>query len=121
MDNGGDQLFDVHVEGGSVSNASSGHSVTIEPVFDPISGLYSVKPKLLSLSLGNHMFEFPSKFNNRYPWSVASPSKSKNHVSSLGKDIVTHSFKEVRVEDSGKQATNLQKESVAKGVLHPKH
>ncbi|KAK8480453.1 hypothetical protein V6N13_122846 [Hibiscus sabdariffa] len=121
MDNGGDQLFDVHVEGGSVSNASSGHSVTIEPVFDPISGLYSVKPKLLSLSLGNHMFEFPSKFNNRYPWSVASPSKSKNHVSSLGKDIVTNSFKEVRVEDSGKQATNLQKESVAKGVLHPKH
>ncbi|KAK8673191.1 hypothetical protein V6N13_111540 [Hibiscus sabdariffa] len=39
------QLVEVQVEGGADSYTSSGHIVSIEPVLDPVSGLFSVKPR----------------------------------------------------------------------------
>ncbi|KAK8593731.1 hypothetical protein V6N13_042702 [Hibiscus sabdariffa] len=46
--NGNEVLFDVHVVAASTSNLSLGHSVTIKPMYDSLSRLYSIKPKLIT-------------------------------------------------------------------------
>ncbi|KAK8579183.1 hypothetical protein V6N13_142400 [Hibiscus sabdariffa] len=98
--NGRDQLFEVCVEGGSDSNELSGHSVSIEPVFYLVSGLYSVK--LIPLYKGNLFSGICSKFNNRYQWMVVSPFHCKIHSS--GKENVVHLPEGVRGKNLSKHA-----------------
>ncbi|KAK8662064.1 hypothetical protein V6N13_091652 [Hibiscus sabdariffa] len=69
-----DNLVDVQIQAASESNMSSGHSVSIEPVFNSATGLYSVKPKYAPHLKGNNLGIFESHFKvvqNR--GSVSSP------------------------------------------------
>ncbi|KAK8652909.1 hypothetical protein V6N13_126932 [Hibiscus sabdariffa] len=72
-----EQLYEVQVDGGADSNMSSSHSVHIEPILDPVSGLYSIKPRLFTRSKRNNMVEMCSTFINRSRRVGFSPSEIK--------------------------------------------
>ncbi|KAL4320202.1 hypothetical protein GQ457_18G015870 [Hibiscus cannabinus] len=72
-----EQLYEVQVDGGADSNMSSSHSVHIEPILDPVSGLYSIKPRLFTRSKRNNMVEMCSTFINRSRQVGFSPSEIK--------------------------------------------
>ncbi|KAK8517252.1 hypothetical protein V6N12_032448 [Hibiscus sabdariffa] len=72
-----EQLYEVQVDGGADSNMSSSHSVHIEPILDPASGLYSIKPRLFTRSKRNNMVEMCSTFINRSRRVGFSPSEIK--------------------------------------------
>ncbi|KAL4341440.1 hypothetical protein GQ457_08G019460 [Hibiscus cannabinus] len=61
----GNHLFEVQVEEGAESYSSSGHSVAIEPVLDPVSGLFSVKPRLITRLKNNNLMGRCSSLMNR--------------------------------------------------------
>ncbi|KAK8483129.1 hypothetical protein V6N11_028511 [Hibiscus sabdariffa] len=77
----GCKLYEVQVEGGSDVSVGSGQSISIEPKMDPSSGLYSIKPKLVSSFGGNHLVGVLPKCGKRYGWGCASSLKSNYKVS----------------------------------------
>ncbi|KAK9042478.1 hypothetical protein V6N11_017548 [Hibiscus sabdariffa] len=72
-----EQLYEVHVEGGVESNTSSGHIVSIEPILDPVSGLYSITPKLITRSKRNNLVDLCSSLINRPSRVGFSPLNNK--------------------------------------------
>ncbi|KAK8564670.1 hypothetical protein V6N12_058253 [Hibiscus sabdariffa] len=65
--NKNEELIDVQVVVASSSNISMGHSVSIEPMYDLLSGLYSIKTKLISHFDGNNLLvsrSYLSKIRN---------------------------------------------------------
>ncbi|KAK8613015.1 hypothetical protein V6N13_104338 [Hibiscus sabdariffa] len=79
----GCKLYEVQVEGGSDVSVGSGQSISIEPKMDPSSGLYSIKPKLVSSFGGNHLVGVLPKCGKRYGWGCASSLKSNYKESKL--------------------------------------
>ncbi|KAL4342161.1 hypothetical protein GQ457_08G032390 [Hibiscus cannabinus] len=82
---GNEDLFDVKVLAASETNTSSGHSVSLEPVFDSVSGLFSIKPKVWNHGVGNNIASFCSNLKlGRKKNVVSSPSRA-NSVPLSGK------------------------------------
>ncbi|KAL4383150.1 hypothetical protein GQ457_15G021490 [Hibiscus cannabinus] len=87
--NGNEELIDIPVAAASSSNISLGNSVSIEPVFDSLSGLYSIKPKLISKFDGKNLLlskPYLSKIRNRGYGSnySISPKKFGNKLGTTG-------------------------------------
>ncbi|KAK8990187.1 hypothetical protein V6N11_008702 [Hibiscus sabdariffa] len=74
-------LYEVQIVSGSSISADSSQSVSIEPVLDPFTGLFSIKPKLISPLQGKHPLSFPNS-ETRHAGRCANPYSKLN---SLGK------------------------------------
>ncbi|KAK8624460.1 hypothetical protein V6N13_065805 [Hibiscus sabdariffa] len=82
-----ENLIEVQVEAGSETLSLSSHSVSIEPKFDAVSILYSIKPKLIRHIKSNSPFGIHS---NSLQLGVAGSSQLKKSSPSLGKKKVNH-------------------------------
>ncbi|KAK8656114.1 hypothetical protein V6N13_108673 [Hibiscus sabdariffa] len=65
-----------------LSHAPSGHNVSFEPKFDALSGLYSIKPKLVRLGISISALDF---LPNPFQMSVGVSPQIKNYASISGK------------------------------------
>ncbi|KAK8628221.1 hypothetical protein V6N13_063931 [Hibiscus sabdariffa] len=78
------QLFEVQIEGGAESNSSSGHNISIEPILDPVSGMYSIRPRLVTRLKSNNVMDFCSRLMNRPNRGGFSPVKVRDSDKSQG-------------------------------------
>ncbi|KAK8691191.1 hypothetical protein V6N13_074709 [Hibiscus sabdariffa] len=78
----------VQVNTGFESHVSSDNSISIEPIFDALSGLYSIKPNLVTSVNGKSPFGLCPTSHN---WSVGCSSRKNISGSSLGKKITRSS------------------------------
>ncbi|KAK8673032.1 hypothetical protein V6N13_111388 [Hibiscus sabdariffa] len=75
-------LHDVPITEATASNSSSGPSVSLEPVFDSVSGLYSVKPKFVKQGKTRGPFSFCSKLDKMQNLVSLDTSKQKGSIRS---------------------------------------
>ncbi|GMJ10263.1 hypothetical protein HRI_004695500 [Hibiscus trionum] len=78
VDIGDTGLHDVPIRGDSISLSSSGHSVSLEPVFDEVTGLYSVKTKYSKTPKRLSTGTFRSKVENFQNWVALSGAKPRS-------------------------------------------
>ncbi|KAK9039978.1 hypothetical protein V6N11_015160 [Hibiscus sabdariffa] len=64
----GNLLHKVNIIEATESLSSSGRSKSLEPVFDPDSGLYSIKPKVCKDSRNYEKFTFKSRLDKIQSW-----------------------------------------------------
>ncbi|KAK9044035.1 hypothetical protein V6N11_072357 [Hibiscus sabdariffa] len=85
----GEQLVTVSVKMESESYDSSCPKESLEPVLDPVTGLFSIKPKYLKLVKSNNPLIFRSKFNKMQNMVAISSSKNKKVKASKEKFLPT--------------------------------
>ncbi|KAK8709247.1 hypothetical protein V6N13_060272 [Hibiscus sabdariffa] len=80
-----EELFEVQVAEASESITSAGHSVSIESVFDCLSGLFSIKPKLVTQLGSKNFTSIRSKSVSGKSWGPLCSQFVPKSASSLGK------------------------------------
>ncbi|KAL4340434.1 hypothetical protein GQ457_08G033810 [Hibiscus cannabinus] len=78
-------LHEVPITEATDSNSSSRLSVSLEPVYDSVSGLFSVKPKYIKQGKTRGPFTFCSKLDRLQNWVSHDVSKQKSSIRSRGK------------------------------------
>ncbi|KAL4386551.1 hypothetical protein GQ457_09G024140 [Hibiscus cannabinus] len=78
-------LHDVPITEAIASNSSSGLSVSLEPVYDSVSGLFSFKPKYIKQGKTRGPFSFCSKLDKLQNWVSPDASKQKSSIRSQRK------------------------------------
>ncbi|KAK8971895.1 hypothetical protein V6N11_061732 [Hibiscus sabdariffa] len=101
------KLFEVQVDAAAESKCLSGHSTSVEPILDTSSGLYSIKPKLITHLNWENMIALGSKSLFFQNWGYGFSLKSLAQVS----EVETKSRKDSTKVVVGAKAVDVSKSS----------